>query len=113
MVHKTTGERKPITAAYRAMHKDEYAQAQKRGYFKSDERFNLYPGHEGTNAAPRREIAEGYLRHSKDLKENGVLVEFNIHPHEHWFASTDGNLRTRSKIPMSRVTSVKQFGDLQ
>lgn len=66
----------------------------------------------GTNASTTPDVASGYLRHSNDLMDNGVLVHLRVHPEDRWFSSTDGNLRTRSPIPLSRVLKVTEHSGL-
>ena len=109
-VHKTTGERRPVTEAWRAMSRDEWEAAQSAGVIHSDERHNLFGGHEGTNASPVPATARGYL--DTPANRGGFLVHLQVHPDEKWFSSSDGNLRTRNPIPISRVIGAQSFGEV-
>lgn len=105
-----TGRTKPIERVYRGMSHAEWDGAQRNGYIRSDERGNILPGLEGTNAGVDRTTAEGYL-HDNIHKGRGVVVEMHVHPDDHWFLSSDSYMRTRHRIPLSRVVSARQFNE--
>ena len=100
-----TGRTRPIEHVYRGMSHEEWAGAQSRGYIRSDERGNIVPGWEGTNAGTEERTAHTYLNDNLN-HGNGVVAKIAVHPDDGWFTSdADSYIRTRKRVPMSRVVS--------
>lgn len=106
---KRTGRTRPIEHVYRGMSHEEWAGAQKNGFIQSDGRQAIMPEWEGTNASHDPAVAEYYLRTTKHTETaGGVVAKIAVHPDEHWFTSSvDNYLRTRHRIPLSRVLSTQ------
>jgi hypothetical protein len=93
---------KPIKHVYRGMMIEEYQQALKRGYFRSDQRGTI-ASWEGTNAATDPRSAQSYLPRDHE----GVIVQMDVRPEEKWFtAHADDYLRTREHIPVHQISAV-------
>ena len=100
-----TGRTRQIEHVFRGMSHEEWQGAQERGYIRSDERGNLVPGWEGTNAGVDEGTAHHYLNDNLH-HGNGVVAKIAVHPDDGWFASdADSYIRTRRRIPISRVVS--------
>lgn len=100
-----TGRTRPIEHVYRGMSHAEWEGAQKNGYIKSDERGNIIPGWEGTNAGVEEGTAHHYLNDNWH-KGNGVVAKIAVHPDDGWFTSdADSYIRTRKRVPLERVVS--------
>lgn len=106
-----TGRTRQIKHVFRGMSHDEWNSAQENGYLRSDERGNIIPGWEGTNAGVDEGTAHHYLNDNWH-KGNGVVAKIAVHPDDGWFASdADSYIRTRKKVPLSRVVSHTVFKD--
>jgi hypothetical protein len=92
----------PIKHVYRGMHVDEWAQAQKQGHIKSDQRGTIADW-EGTNADVDPRSAVSYL----PSRATGVIAKIRVHPDDGWFVHrADSYVRTRKPIPLDRVEAV-------
>lgn len=96
----------PIPHVYRGMTEAEWEQAQARGYIQSDQRGTISPL-EGTNAAADPRSAISYLPYEPGRSR---VAKIRVDPAEKWFTiHADQYLRTREKIPLSRVEHVVEF----
>ena len=94
----------PIEHVYRAMSKTEWDQARTRGYILSDKRGDITAG-EGTNAAADPRDAASYLPRGR-----GVITKITVRPEDQWHTiGADSYLRTRAKIPLTRVEHAVEF----
>lgn len=101
MMGKPVGH-EPVTHVYRGVSRDEWHQAQQRGYLHSDQRGTIDP-REGTNAAVDPSSAWSYLPHNA----SGHILKIRVHPEDKWFTIPHDNyVRTREKIPLDRVEGV-------
>lgn len=97
--------REPIEHVYRAVHPDEWAQAQQRGYLQSDQRGTISDW-EGTNAGLDPRTAWSYLPRGQ-YGNSGHILKIRTHPDDGWFATPhDDYVRTRNQIPLDRVEAV-------
>lgn len=94
------GKMEKIKTVYRGITREEWDQAQERGYLLSDGRGAIVPEWEGTNAGTMAMTAANYLPRDGE----GLILQINVEDEDEWFTSdADNYIRTRKRVPLDRI----------